>query len=312
MEISELTLRLILLFFPGIIWFLVVDALAVHRRFTSFRSVLLSYVLGGICYVVYGLGHWLLVRINEVTRFGAVFSDGTSFLETLANKDSRLNFFEIATVSVLVAPAVGIAISACWNHKVLHRVANRLRVTYKFADPNVWTFTFTSPDVRWVVVRDLKHGLVYEGWARAFSDVAEKPSLLLRDVRVYANTGPADQDRNAQCLYEVSALFISREWSEIIVEVPWPKVADQGDDQHAPDTEMSLNGRKRELPADTPTPTDRPSGGANLEGRPKPSSAGCPASRPTENSVSPSPAAEQPAKRLNRRERRRLRRQSGQ
>ena len=53
--VPELTIKLLLLFFPGIVCFLIVDALIVHRARKLHELVLLSFVYGLLSYVVYAV-----------------------------------------------------------------------------------------------------------------------------------------------------------------------------------------------------------------------------------------------------------------
>lgn len=77
MDISELTIKLLLLFFPGIVCYLIVDALIVHRERKLHEIFLLSFVYGVLAYVIYadtapspvesyvdggGSGAWSFVR----------------------------------------------------------------------------------------------------------------------------------------------------------------------------------------------------------------------------------------------------------
>ncbi|MGM0878098.1 MAG: hypothetical protein ACQEWV_26135 [Bacillota bacterium] len=69
-------------------------------------------------------------------------------------------------ISVLLAFLISVGI----NRKLLHRFAKNLKITKKFGQLDVWSYTFDSPDIGWVIVRDLDKDLMYQGWDEAFSD----------------------------------------------------------------------------------------------------------------------------------------------
>ena len=53
MELTELTLRLVVLLLPGAIAALIVDKLTPHRPWSSFRFILHAIILGSITYITY-------------------------------------------------------------------------------------------------------------------------------------------------------------------------------------------------------------------------------------------------------------------
>ncbi|HWB08624.1 MAG TPA: DUF6338 family protein [Pirellulales bacterium] len=217
MELSDLTIRILLLFFPGIICYVIVDALTVHQPRKPFQFVLFSYVLGVLCYVIYGALCKLAAAIADHYTWDTTYiPSGDGFLSALTVDGQKLDFAEIGCVTVL-AFVVAFVFAAASNHKLLYRFAGAISVTKQFGDENVWSFVFNANEFEWVHVRDLKNGLVYEGWVNAFSDVDRTPSLLLMDVVVYRNNAP-DVIGPAQELYRVPALYVSRKQEEFTIE----------------------------------------------------------------------------------------------
>lgn len=209
MEFSDLTIRILLLFFPGIICFVIVDALTVHQPRKPFHFVLFSYVLGVLCYVTYGGLCKVAKLVGERYQWDTTkFPAGDSFLNALTADKHDLNFAEIGGVTGL-AFIIAFVLIAASNHKWLYRFAKWIKITKQFGDENVWSFAFNSKEFEWVVVRDLKNGLAFEGWVSAFSDVERPPALLLMDVVVYRNNGP-QVGGQAEKLYKLPALYLSR------------------------------------------------------------------------------------------------------
>jgi hypothetical protein len=125
-----------------------------------------------------------------------------------------LNFWEIFWATILSIP-LGFLVSFFINKKALHKIAKKIRVSKKFGELDVWSHIMNSniPGPGWVVVRDKENNLMYEGWVLAFSESTERDELFLKDVKVFTND-------TAQELYEVPALYLPRNRSNLIIEFP--------------------------------------------------------------------------------------------
>ncbi len=209
MELSEFAFRVMLLFFPGIICGLIVDALTVHRKRAPFEVSLLAITYGLASYFVYWAtihfaGSWL----NN--RFHLHMPPDFGFLKALQDDKARLSFVEIAWVC-FTSVILGFVLSAASTYKVFHWFARFVKVTRKSGELDVWGYAFNSPSVEFATVRDYRHDLVYDGWIQSFSDDAKASELLLRDVAVYRNS-------DGTLLYEVGAVYISFQPNEMAIE----------------------------------------------------------------------------------------------
>jgi hypothetical protein len=208
MELSTLTVRVLLLFFPGVICAMLVDTLTVHRERTSAQLLTHSFVLG--------LGSYLSLNVLRSGGFWIARLTGSprplpvTFFDALTDEKLRISWGEIA-LATLVAVILGIGVSAAINHRLVHEVANSLKVSRKFGDLDVWGLLFNSPDLGWVTVRDLGYDLTYEGWVDAFSDTSASAELLLRDVRVFRSSSGAQ-------LYETSRVYLARPSDTLVIE----------------------------------------------------------------------------------------------
>lgn len=204
MNVTEFTFRLIFLFLPGLITFLVVDVLTTHRPIPTVRTFLYSLVLGFLCYFAY-------YPLTLIPSLDLPFS----FVESLTNNEKHLNVIEILWVSILSVP-LGLLISKGINGYWLHWVAYKFNVTKRFPDADVWSYVMNQGGVgsEWVVIRDLEHDLVYEGWVAAFADSTDDfDEVLLTDAHVYRNT-------TGEKLYELPGVYISTKHGSKIVEFP--------------------------------------------------------------------------------------------
>lgn len=201
---TEFALRIILLFFPGILCALLVESLVPTRGWSDTRFALYALVLGLVSYLSFAL---LIAAYSQqwppmIVFFRALVSQGRL----------DLHYQEILFVSG-VAILVGLVITVALNRHWLQQFAQFTGISQKFGDLDVWAHTFNSSDFtnRWVVVRDFPNDLAFEGWVSAFSDTVSDNELLLRDVVVY-------QSSTSTRLYEIESVYLARKKSELTIE----------------------------------------------------------------------------------------------
>lgn len=208
MEISELLIRVILLFLPGIIAKIIIDQLSTIEEKRHFYFVIYSLVLGFVSYFLYG---FIVYLINSLNLSESPVN--VSFLEALLDHDRGINVNEIAYTS-LISIFLGVFIALVINRKLFHRAAKKVGITNKFAEPGVWGFVFESSDpTDWVLVRDHKNKLSYYGWVSAFSDKVDDCELFLRDVQIF-------DDVSGDHIHTTPAYYIARARNEISIEFP--------------------------------------------------------------------------------------------
>lgn len=207
MHISEFTVRMVVLFLPGIVAYAILQNLTVVREKGPFYFALYALVLGFLSYLVYAL----VLQIVDLVPFVTIDTK-VKFFDALFVSSEVPDSCEVLWAS-LTSVFNGFLLSFVINRKYLHRFAQRLGVTKKFGDLDVWSYLFNSRDdnMRWVTVRDIENDLVYQGYIEAFSDTYNENELFLRDVVVYSNKTGAE-------LYSVPGLYISREKDQLTIE----------------------------------------------------------------------------------------------
>lgn len=206
MEITELTVRLLLLFFPGLITTAIVHALTTSRDWSTAEVLGYAFGFGLLNYLVLAM---LAELVNLLPGDDLIT---VQFFNVLLSDRLALQWGEILAAAVVAVP-VGLLGSAAHNRKWLWRAAGAIGVSRKFGHVGVWEYFFDSPDVVWVVVRDLEHDLVYNGWIEGFSDTVEEAEMFLRDVIVASNS-------TGENLYAVKGLYLSRERNGLLIELP--------------------------------------------------------------------------------------------
>jgi len=211
MEISDLTIRLFVLIFPGIITAIIVDNLTVHTRWSNFAFGLYSIILGFSSYLVYQLLLFIIavIKLPFVKEFSPHY---ISFWRSLFNKSIEIPVLEVifATSCGLI---LGLVVTAVIQNKILFWFAKKLQVSQKFGDEDLFMYFLNAKEIDWVWVRDEKNGYTYEGRVDAFSENNMIRELTLTNVKVY----PYDS-RNP--LYDVSNIYLSFPIQEtMIIEV---------------------------------------------------------------------------------------------
>jgi hypothetical protein len=209
MEVSALTLRVLLLFFPGVLCAMLVDALTVHRERTAAEFLTHSFVLGLTSHLLLYTGQWTCEGVAEVLGLPPPLP--VTFFNALLNDTLRIAWGEIV-LTAGIAAMLGLLVSGGINNQVLHRGARHLRITRKRGSLDVWSYVLGSSDVNWIIARDLQHGFTYFGWLEEFSETAEIAELWLRDVAVYESSSGTK-------LYESDGLYFSRDPRSLVIEI---------------------------------------------------------------------------------------------
>lgn len=212
MTLTDLTIKLLLLFLPGIICYLTVDVLIVHRARKLHEIFLFTFVYGLISYLIYGflkaLCH-LTITADEGLRIPPAH---VMFFQSLCDKNCAIDVLEIGIVTFLsfvLGVAIGFAINKSW----FHNLARYLKITSKFSQPNVWSFVLNAKEVKWATVRDIQNNLMFQGYIQAFSDVEEPAEIFLTRVSVY-------NEKTGEFLYEADTLYLAREKNNLTIEFP--------------------------------------------------------------------------------------------
>lgn len=224
MTIDSITLRLISLLIPGIIAFGIVVTLAPQRRRTNFTMLLQIFMYGVGSYAVYYLfansvpAAWL--------SYLSVESQPLIFSQEISDLRQNLSFREIVLASIC-AVLLGLSVTVNVNYSILLRLMEKLKVTNRYGDVDVWSYTMNLPLDAWVTVHDYKRGVVYDGYVEAFSPGGANREILMSRVQVYDADSGEETDR-VPTMYlafednDVSVEFRNvafDDWSHISVEV---------------------------------------------------------------------------------------------
>ena len=205
MQLSEFAFRIILLFIPGLISFIIIEKLTCHKEYKLYDVIMYSLILGFFCYYIYFA---IIIICNNFFKMGL----SLSFFHIISDNRAEINLNEIILVSVISIP-LGFIFTFLINYKIIFRIAHILKISNKFGDVDVWSYIMNLEIPEWVVIRDIENNIMIEGWIQAFSDSTEKDELFLRDVIVYENSSGDE-------LYKIPGLYLPRNRDKLMVEFP--------------------------------------------------------------------------------------------
>lgn len=208
---NDLALLIGLISFPGLIATVICDKLLVHaERWNSFKYGIYTFIFGVGSYVVLQLLAWATFFLSRHLPF--LSKNATLGLWSTLSSGHDLHFSEVAWATGL-APLIALAAVYCVNKKHMTRFAQRLGISNKYGDENLFSYFLNSPDVSWVYLRDPDAGFSYRGVVRSFSETKEVQEITLTDVTVYSY-------EDSDPLYQLDSIYLSKPLGTFTIESP--------------------------------------------------------------------------------------------
>lgn len=201
MEISELTLKLILLLIPGSIACILYERLTIHKQWNSFKFITNAILFGSISYV--------LAQI--VFNIGRIDLSFDTFWENLPTKDIP---YQAIIKASIVSVFVGLIATGLDHYKLINRFGKWIKLTNKYGDENLYSYFLNAKEVDEVYVRDIENNLTYHGLINSYSENDEIKEIVLVDVIVYDYTTSKE-------LYLLDKVYLSRSKENLTIELPY-------------------------------------------------------------------------------------------
>lgn len=200
MQFSELTIKLIILFLPGLISVSLLQMFGNNKRLDNREFFILVVVNGFLSYIIPDL-----------------FFKDNSFFVSLLNPKVIISFLEVFIASVL---SVGLAILEVYlsNHCVLYKIAQWAKITTNSGQDTVWDETFDNAGKglsNFIYVRNHEANELYAGKVDNYTmSLTGKRELLLKDVDVY------DLNNRRKKLYHLEGIYVSiNDDKNIVIEI---------------------------------------------------------------------------------------------
>jgi hypothetical protein len=175
MDITEFTVRISIIFIPGLITQTLIESLTYAKKSDIQEIISKSLMYGFVNYYIY----YLLSKLSFLKL-------DFSFTSSVVDPESAIDFNEIF-VSAGVGILLGLILSSLINSELVVKFMRLLNVTKNAGSQDVWMTVLDNPIHEWVRVRNRKDGLIYEGKVVLYSRKGGKDELFLKEVVVYSN-----------------------------------------------------------------------------------------------------------------------------
>jgi hypothetical protein len=215
MEITEITLRLMLLGMPGIVAYLIIGKITTRGKGSQLDSLLLIFLLSILSYTLVSIFYLAIGTISGGKV--VIISPLERLISSISSKTSAILVWDIisaTTASIIVS----LSWSYAWYHKVVTRIARFLKASNRYGDNGIMSAFLSSEQLQnigeWLVVRDSLSNIFYFGHVYAWSDSNDDlRELIMLDVSVYSN------DKGV-FLYKTDYLYLERPKGVLSIETP--------------------------------------------------------------------------------------------
>lgn len=222
MEISQLTIKLIILLIPGGIGAIILERLTVHKPWSSFRFILNTIIIGFCSYAFlqFIISTWCFVhcKIDVFPYYWDQRHTHTLQIWNSINDNNPIPYNE-AIKAILISVAIGLILTKSDTYKWLNSFAKKYKISNKYGDENLFSYFLNSSDTQYVYLRDIKRNFTYVGFVTSFSENDDIKEIVLSDVRVY-------RYEDSEHLYDVDRIYLSLPKDEVIIE--YAKVENNG------------------------------------------------------------------------------------
>ncbi len=201
MTVFDFIQQFILFIIPGVITYLFFCYLAGRKLQSDLFTIAIVFICSTVSFL---LGNVFLKLINLIPCFSFELADVAKFLAGDTNGLTVPNLITAIAASVVLG-AVAVLF---WDKNLLFRFANRLKISGRTDNNDVWDSMFDAQP--WVIVRDYVSNNVYYGCVIKYSDRNTIRELLLVDVSVWSKN---DGD------YHMEQIYIARAPSEFSIEI---------------------------------------------------------------------------------------------
>lgn len=201
MNISEFSIRIIVLLLPGIIATALLQMLTTKGKIENREFIVYSIIFGFLSY-------WLVEKI--VCKY---INMKNHFFDVLLNNSLSIDINEVFTAS-LFGIGIGIVASYVSNSNMIYKIASFIKITTNSGNVDVWSEKFENSNKSCnchVGIYNKNDNLFYYGWPHNYSVKVNKRELLLTNVKVYRS-----DDRNV-VVREVDEMYFQFNSNDFIV-----------------------------------------------------------------------------------------------
>lgn len=211
MTVSKEILHITLILLPGIVSFLITEALIPHKQAEFNRSVIYVITLSAMSFLI-SLGIW---NFYSYLSIKLKFAKQLPFLELKENIFSFHSNYEFAILVFFISMVIGLFFAWAINNKIIYKFMNQLGASNMNSDLEVWDDFFQEKrENAFVVIRDIKNDIMYYGSVKYYSTATAKMiALYLVDIDVFINS-------SSEKLYHIQELYLPFNQETMTIEFP--------------------------------------------------------------------------------------------
>ncbi len=209
---NQLAIAVAIIMFPGIVAAVICDKIIVHQpRWDHFKFGLYSFVLGVCCYLVLQclVYSFDLILIKYFSINNAFWSH-LNVWSIISSGSPNIRALEVFQATLLAMP-VALFASVLVNYKIFNKVSQKLLISNKYGDENLFSYFLNANEVNWIYIRDIENDLTYQGRIISFSENDNIQEIVLADVTVYSY-------KNSEEYYSVPFLYLCKKMGTFVIE----------------------------------------------------------------------------------------------
>lgn len=227
---NQLAIAVAIIMFPGIIAAVICDKIIVHQpKWDHLKFGIYSFVLGVTCYIfLQWFGYVLDFIFSKYFCLKEVIWSHLKVWNFISDGNTNLKALEVFQATTLAIP---IAYFASWvvNFKIFNKISQKLRISNKYGDENLFSFYLNAKEIDWVYVRDIGNNLTYQGQVVSYSENDSIQEIVLSNVTVYSY-------KDSEEYYSVPSLYLCKNMGSFIIETISPELLEAENEQQAAET----------------------------------------------------------------------------
>ena len=201
MDISSLTIKIIVLLIPGLISYFIYKRITNRKtKRTDLMFISISILMGTLSYLALQIFCFC---------FDCFDYENLKTFELLST-DSTIPYKEVIGAS-LFAIFIAYFFTFIDSYNVINNIARLIGASNKVNDENLFNIFLSRKDITWVYIRDIKNSLTYRGWILSFSENEDGKEIVLNDVTVYNYPETVK-------LYDLPSIYLNFGKENLIIE----------------------------------------------------------------------------------------------
>jgi len=206
---NQLVVTLIVILMPGIIANVICDKITHHSKWTAFKFSLYATVLGMISYGVLQVIYYIIDIVNLCSFSVESWSHLDVWDASIAD-NPKIPAKEVFFASLVSIP-VSMMAAYLINFKFFNKLAQKIGVSSKYGDENLFSYYLNAQEIDWIYVRDKENELTYQGRIVSYSETEKMQEIVMSDVTLF-------DYNDSRELYSVPTVYLTKEVGKFIIE----------------------------------------------------------------------------------------------